>query len=62
MKTLVAITVTGSLLAYSLLACNQLAKYDLFFHAYHKPVTVKKYCCNQNKNCLASAAKKMHKA
>jgi hypothetical protein len=48
MKTLVAITVTGSLLAYSLLACNQLAKYDLFFHAYH--------------NCLASAAKKMHKA
>jgi hypothetical protein len=61
MKTLVAITVTGSLLAYSLVACNQLAKYDLFFHAYHKPVTVKKYCCNQNKNCHTTAAKKLPK-
>ncbi|SHL89189.1 hypothetical protein [Mucilaginibacter sp. OK098] len=62
MKALIFITVTGGLLASSLLECSQLAKYDLFYHADHKTITVKKCCCNQNKIARATCVKKSPKA
>jgi len=62
MKALIFITVTGGLLAHSLVECTQLAKYDLFFHADHKKVVVKKCCCKQNKMAKTGCIKKLSKA
>jgi hypothetical protein len=59
MKALIFITVTGGLLAHSLLGCSQLAKYDLFYHADHKTGPVKKCSCNQNKVARTVALKKL---
>jgi hypothetical protein len=62
MKALIFITVTGGLLASSLLECSQLAKYDLFYHADHKTITVKKCRSNQNKIARTACVKKSPKA